>query len=92
MILKKKQHWRLSLQFDQKDANGESETNCVLAQTHFLCPKEVRSGAKRIGSILRRSLHKKIQVKSPFQQHMRKVGVNVGMEKVRVSIGSRGDW
>ncbi|KAG5007196.1 hypothetical protein JHK85_025738 [Glycine max] len=83
---------KLTNQFDQKDANGESETNCVLAQTHFLCPKEVRSGAKRIGSILRRSLHKKIQVKSPFQQHMRKVGVNVGMEKVRVSIGSRGDW
>ncbi|KAL2581901.1 hypothetical protein AAZX31_15G236700 [Glycine max] len=81
---------KLTNQFDQKDANGESETNCVPAQTHCESPKEVRSGAKRIGSILRRSLHKKIQVKSPLQQHMRKVGVNVGMEKVRVSIGSRG--
>ncbi|TKY49332.1 Kinesin protein KIFC3 [Spatholobus suberectus] len=75
---------------EQEDVNGESETNCVPAQTHCESPKEVRSGAKKFGSILRRSLHKKIQVKSPLQQHMRKVGVNVGMEKVRVSIGSRG--
>jgi len=80
----------LTNQADQKDVIGEVETNYVPAQTHCESPKEVRSGAKRIGSILRRSLHKKIQVKSPLQQHMRKVGVNVGMEKVRVSIGSRG--
>jgi len=80
----------LTNQVDQKDFIGEVETNCVPAQTHCESPKEVRSGAKRIGSILRRSLHKKIQVKSPLHQHMRKVGVNVGMEKVRVSIGSRG--
>ncbi|XP_020220094.1 kinesin-like protein KIN-14Q [Cajanus cajan] len=81
---------KVTNQVDQKDVNGESETNYVPAQTHCDSPKEVRSGVKRIGSILRRSLHKKIQVKSPLQQHMRKVGVNVGMEKVRVSIGSRG--
>ncbi|XP_047163257.1 kinesin-like protein KIN-14Q isoform X2 [Vigna umbellata] len=80
----------LTNQVDQKDVIGEVETNCVPAQTHCESPKEVRIGAKRIGSILRRSLHKKIQVKSPLHQHMRKVGVNVGMEKVRVSIGSRG--
>ncbi|KAK7401681.1 hypothetical protein VNO78_13353 [Psophocarpus tetragonolobus] len=77
-------------QADQKDVYGESETNSMPAQTHCESPKEVRSGAKRIGSILRRSMHKKIHVKSPLQQQMRKVGVNVGMEKVRVSIGSRG--
>ncbi|KAK7272670.1 hypothetical protein RJT34_29414 [Clitoria ternatea] len=81
---------KLTSQVDQKDVNLESETNCALAQTHCESPKEVRSGAKRIGSILRRSQHKKIQIKSPLQQHMRKVGVNVGMERVRVSIGSRG--
>ncbi|KAH1051726.1 hypothetical protein GYH30_021557 [Glycine max] len=81
---------KLTNQADQKDVNGELETNCVPAQTHCESPKEVRIGVKRIGSILRRSLHKKIQMKSPLQQHMRKVGVNVGMEKVRVSIGSRG--
>ncbi|XP_027342983.1 kinesin-like protein KIN-14Q [Abrus precatorius] len=81
---------KLTNQADQKDINDESETNCVPAQTHCESPKEVRSGAKKLGSLLRRSLHKKVQVKSPLQQHMRKVGVNVGMEKVRVSIGSRG--
>ncbi|KAJ1430698.1 Translation initiation factor aIF-2, bacterial-like [Sesbania bispinosa] len=74
----------------QKDVNGESETSCLPAQTLSESPKEVRSGVKKIGSILRRSIHKKMQVKSPLQQHMRRVGVNVGMEKVRVSIGSRG--
>lgn len=84
---------KLTSQADQiKDVNnGESETSCLPAQTHCESPKEVRSGVKKIGSILRRSLHKRVQVKSPLQQHMmRKVGVNVGMEKVRVSIGSRG--
>ncbi|KAK7243967.1 hypothetical protein RIF29_38782 [Crotalaria pallida] len=79
-------------QADQKDIiNGELETNCLPAQAHCESPKEVRSGVKKIGSILRRSIQKKVQVKSPLQQHMmRKVGVNVGMEKVRLSIGSRG--
>ncbi|KAK7324407.1 hypothetical protein VNO77_27943 [Canavalia gladiata] len=82
---------KLTNQADQKDVNGESETNCVPpAQTHCESPKEVRSGAKKLSSLLRRSLHKKMRAKSPLQQHLRKVGVNVGMEKVRVSIGSRG--
>lgn len=45
---------------------------------------------KKLGNILRRSLQKKIYIKSPMQ-HMRKgSGINVGLEKVRVSIGSRG--
>ncbi|XP_061371517.1 kinesin-like protein KIN-14Q [Gastrolobium bilobum] len=78
---------KLTNQADQNDVNGESETSFLPTQTHCESPKEVRSGVKK--SLLRRSLHKKI-VKSPLQQHMRKVGVNVGMEKVRVSIGSRG--
>ncbi|KAE9585081.1 putative minus-end-directed kinesin ATPase [Lupinus albus] len=75
---------KLTNRADPKDINnGELETNCLLPQCES--PKEVRSGVKK--NILRRSLHKK---KSPMQQHMmRKVGVNVGMEKVRVSIGSR---
>jgi kinesin family protein C2/C3 len=67
-----------------QEVNEESETSQE-------SPKEVKSGVKKIGSILRRSRHKKGQGRSPLQQHMRKVGgVNVGMEKVRVSIGSRG--
>jgi len=76
-----------------QEMNEESETtNCSQPlQGHSESPKEVKSGVKKIGSILRRSIHKKGQVRSPLQHHMRKVGgVNVGMEKVRVSIGSRG--
>ncbi|XP_043689012.1 kinesin-like protein KIN-14Q isoform X2 [Telopea speciosissima] len=40
---------------------------------------------KKVNSILRRSLQKKIYIKSPLQQ--RRMGVNRGIEKVRVSIG-----
>ncbi|XP_022717521.1 kinesin-like protein KIN-14Q [Durio zibethinus] len=58
-------------------------------QTVCDSPKEMKSGGKKLSSILRRSLHKKVQLKSPMQQHLRR-GVNVGMERVRVSIGSRG--
>ncbi|CAL0310234.1 unnamed protein product [Lupinus luteus] len=82
---------KLTNQADQKDIkNCTSKTNILQpAQAHCESPEEARSGVKK--SIIRRSLHKKIQVNSPMQQHiMRRVGVNVGMEKVRVSIGSRG--
>ncbi|KAH9605111.1 hypothetical protein KSS87_019846 [Heliosperma pusillum] len=48
----------------------------------------IYKGLKRVNSALRRSLQKKI--KSPMQQQLRKGGVNVGMEKLRISIGSRG--
>lgn len=52
-------------------------------------------GSKKATSscrLLRKSLQKKNQKRSPMllQQHIRRMGVNVGMEKVRVSIGSRG--
>ncbi|KAK8527615.1 hypothetical protein V6N12_054821 [Hibiscus sabdariffa] len=52
-------------------------------------PKPMKSGSKKLSSILRRSLQKKVQLKSPMQQHLRR-GLNVGLERVRVSIGSRG--
>ncbi|GLU14648.1 hypothetical protein SLE2022_312070 [Rubroshorea leprosula] len=67
----------------------EEEDEFFPEQTVFNSPKAMKSGSKKLNSILRRSLHKKIQMKSPMQQHLRR-GVNVGMEKVRVSIGSRG--
>lgn len=54
------------------------------------CMPEHENGGKKLSSILRRSFQKKTQMKSPMQQHFRRGGVNVGMEKVRVSIGSRG--
>ncbi|KAE8706169.1 Sodium/hydrogen exchanger 6 [Hibiscus syriacus] len=58
---------------------------------HGVCnsPKPMKSGSKKLSTILRRSLQKKVQLKSPMQQHLRR-GLNVGMERVRVSIGSRG--
>ncbi|XVF18221.1 hypothetical protein REPUB_Repub11eG0002900 [Reevesia pubescens] len=58
-------------------------------QTVCNSPKGIKSGGKKLSSILRRSLQKKVQLKSPMQQQLRR-GVNVGMDRVRVSIGSRG--
>ncbi|XWS10302.1 hypothetical protein CRYUN_Cryun39dG0064300 [Craigia yunnanensis] len=58
-------------------------------QTVCNSPKGMKSGSKKLSSILRRSLQKKVQLKSPMQQHLRR-GVNVGMDRVRISIGSRG--
>lgn len=66
-----------------------SEIDCLPEQTPFSSPKVTRAGGRKFNSILRRSIQKKAQMKSPMPAHMRK-GVNVGMEKVRVSIGSRG--
>ncbi|KAG8386512.1 hypothetical protein BUALT_Bualt03G0156200 [Buddleja alternifolia] len=50
-------------------------------------PKEQRNRSKKVSSALRRSLQRKIHMKSPMQPAVRRVGVNVGMEKLRVSIG-----
>lgn len=72
---------------NKKEELEEVEAQC-LPEVVMSSPKTVKTGAKKLNSILRRSLHKRI--KSPLQQQLRKGGVNVGMEKVRVSIGSRG--
>ncbi|KAA8524934.1 hypothetical protein F0562_011428 [Nyssa sinensis] len=77
------------IQADKKDADG-GEPKSLDEPTPWESPKEHKSGVKKLSSILRRSLQKKIQMKSPMQQHIRRGGVNVGMEKIRVSIGSRG--
>ncbi|XP_004295697.1 PREDICTED: kinesin-like calmodulin-binding protein homolog [Fragaria vesca subsp. vesca] len=66
-----------------------SEIECLPEQTPCSSPKVTRTGGKKFNSVLRRSIQKKAQMKSPLPPHMRK-GLNVGMEKVRVSIGSRG--
>ncbi|XP_010537662.1 PREDICTED: uncharacterized protein LOC104812281 [Tarenaya hassleriana] len=66
------------------------EENCP-DQVHCISPKLQKSNGKMLSSILRRSLHKRMQMRtSPRQHHLRRGGINVGMEKVRVSIGSRG--
>ncbi|KAI9086913.1 hypothetical protein K1719_031074 [Acacia pycnantha] len=76
----------------EEEESNDEVGNCLATQTHLESPKQrIRSESKKRGSnMLRQSLYKKIQNKSPIQQHMRRVGVNVGMEKVRVSIGSQG--
>ncbi|XP_071689031.1 kinesin-like protein KIN-14Q [Rutidosis leptorrhynchoides] len=55
-------------------------------------PKRSNGGEKRLLSALRRSIQKKNQMKSPMQlQQVRRVGgLNVAVERIRVSIGSRG--
>lgn len=90
-------HAQLPLQFlplapipaDNKDDIDESEANCLPNQTSCDSPKVIKTGNRKLSSILRKSLQKRNQTKSPMHQHIKK-GVNVGMEKVRVSIGSRG--
>ncbi|KAJ6376584.1 hypothetical protein OIU76_025690 [Salix suchowensis] len=80
----------LCLEEDIKEDSEGSETNCLPEHTQCDSPREIRYGSKRISTMLKRSLQKKGNMKSPLQQHMRRGGINVGMEKVRVSIGSRG--
>ncbi|XP_009778437.1 kinesin-like protein KIN-14Q isoform X2 [Nicotiana tabacum] len=74
---------------ETEDAEGV-DSNCLPEPTPQCSPKELKSVSKKLNSVLRRSLQKKMQFKSPLQQYIRRVGVNVGAEKVRVSIGSRG--
>ncbi|KAJ4981530.1 hypothetical protein NE237_032367 [Protea cynaroides] len=70
-----------------KEDTEESEDSLPDQTPHTL--KGLKSGGtKKVSSILRRSLQKKVYIKSPMQQ--RRVGANGEMEKVRVSIGNRG--
>lgn len=68
----------------------EVEITCLPEEISCDSPKDQRNRSKKLSSALRRSLQKKIHMKSPMQPALRRVGVNVGMEKVRVSIGGRG--
>ncbi|CAH8359364.1 unnamed protein product [Eruca vesicaria subsp. sativa] len=56
--------------------------------------KRAADNGKTLSSILRRSMQKRMQTKSnprqQQQQPLRRGGINVGTEKVRLSIGSRG--
>lgn len=75
---------------DSKDDTSDgSETNCLPEQTPCDSPKVIRNDGRKLSIMLRRSLQKRVQTKVPMQQHMKRC-VNVGVEKVRVSIGSRG--
>uniref|UniRef100_A0A6N2KIF2 Kinesin motor domain-containing protein n=1 Tax=Salix viminalis TaxID=40686 RepID=A0A6N2KIF2_SALVM len=61
------------------DMADQPETKCLHNQTLCNIPKGIRNGSKRLNTMLKRSLQKKANMKSPLQKHMR-----------RVSIGSRG--
>uniref|UniRef100_M1AD89 Kinesin-like protein n=2 Tax=Solanum tuberosum TaxID=4113 RepID=M1AD89_SOLTU len=74
---------------EMEDADGV-DSKCLPEPTSQDSPKELKTASKKLNSVLRRSLQKKMQFKSPMQQNIRRVGINVGMEKVRISIGSRG--
>ncbi|KAL8128902.1 hypothetical protein V2J09_018057 [Rumex salicifolius] len=78
-----------TVSFNPLPASRESIEECSPGRDENESKCKVKSGGKTFSSALRRSLHKRM-MKSPLQQQLRKGGVSVGMEKVRVSIGSRG--
>ncbi|KAH0875719.1 hypothetical protein HID58_073081 [Brassica napus] len=68
------------------EKSGTNQVPCISPKLH-------KSNGKTLSSILRRSMQKRMQTKSTLrqqQQPLRRGGINVGMEKVRLSIGSRG--
>ncbi|XP_042509092.1 kinesin-like protein KIN-14Q isoform X2 [Macadamia integrifolia] len=71
-----------------KEEDTEESEGSLPDQTPHILKGQKSGGTKKVSSILRRSLQKKIYIKSPMQQ--RRMGANGGMEKVRLSIGSRG--
>ncbi|KAL0362595.1 UNVERIFIED_CONTAM: Kinesin-like protein KIN-14Q [Sesamum calycinum] len=77
------------IQADKAEDAGV-EIACLPEQIPCDSPKDQRNRSKKLSSAIRRSLQKKIHMKSPMQPPLRRVGVNVGMEKLRVSIGGRG--
>ncbi|XXG74727.1 hypothetical protein AAC387_Pa07g3375 [Persea americana] len=78
----------LPLPFDpiKEEIDDQGEKNCL-----ELTPRNLKASksSKKISSILRRSVQKRVYI-SPLHQHMRRGGPHGAMEKVRVSIGSRG--
>ncbi|PKI47663.1 hypothetical protein CRG98_031949 [Punica granatum] len=76
------------ISFPEKDEEevGGYDPSCLPDKIPTDSPRGTKSGVKKLSNILRRSIHRKM--KSPMQ--IRRGGVNVGMERVRVSIGSRG--
>ncbi|XP_043700677.1 kinesin-like protein KIN-14Q isoform X2 [Telopea speciosissima] len=78
----------LPFQADPIKEDTEESEDSLPDQTPHILKGQKSGGTKKVSSILRRSLQKKIYIKSPMQH--RRVGANGGLEKVRVSIGSRG--
>lgn len=80
------------------EADNESnvdEHDCCMEPLITDSPKRSNSDGRKLISALKRSIQKKNQMKSPLQQQqqqqVRRIGgLNVPVERVRVSIGSRG--
>ncbi|KAK6947249.1 Malectin domain [Dillenia turbinata] len=83
---------RFPLQFQNqmKEDNDKDEAGCLPEQINCISPKEVKPRGRKLSNILRQSLQRRGYMKSPLQQYHKRGGLNVGTEKVRVSIGSRG--
>lgn len=79
----------LTPKFAENKENSDGSLSSLAEQTSCESPKKVRSGGRKINNIARKSTLRRIQAKSPLQRHLKK-GLNVGMDKLRVSIGSRG--
>lgn len=75
---------------DKSEEEDDESSKITCLPEHIRCesPKEHKTAIKKPSFAPRRSIHKKSLLKSPMQH--RRVGVNVGMDKVRVSIGGRG--
>ncbi|XP_052179062.1 kinesin-like protein KIN-14Q [Diospyros lotus] len=78
------------IQANMSEETDGDEAKSFPEPTPWDSPKDHKSGVKKLSSILRRSFQKRMQMRSQLQQNIRRGGINVGMEKVRVSIGSRG--
>lgn len=79
-----------SIEADNENVDGPEF--CIMEPLATDSPKRSNGGEKKLMNALRRSVQKKNQMKSPMQlQQIRRVGgLNVAVERVRVSIGSRG--
>ncbi|KAI3803622.1 hypothetical protein L1987_31779 [Smallanthus sonchifolius] len=75
----------------ESDNEYVDRPECCMEPLAADSPKTSNDGGKKLMSALRRSLNKKKQMKSPLYPHqIRRVGgLNVAVERVRVSIGSR---
>ncbi|KAI7741797.1 hypothetical protein M8C21_000641 [Ambrosia artemisiifolia] len=75
----------------ESDNEYLDQPDCCVEPLAADSPKRSNGGGKKLMSALRRSLNKKNQIKSPLQPHQirRAGGLNVAVDRVRVSIGSR---
>ncbi|XP_031112655.1 kinesin-like protein KIN-14Q [Ipomoea triloba] len=77
------------IQANEEDDVGNAKGKCLPEPVPGDSPTDQKIESKKLHSALRRSIQKRIQMKSPMQHIRRGGGLNLGTEKVRISIGSR---